>query len=388
MKRTPVVSVIMGTYNHAPFVTEAIKSVLGQDFADFEFLICDDGSTDETAAVVAIETDPRIKFYPSAINKGAAMVLNELIARARGRYVAVMNSDDAWLPGKLAEQVRLLDNNPKIGAAFGRPQFVDRDGILLDDCALIFGKLFHQENRSRGEWLRQFFWHANCLCHPTVLIRRHLYDVAGPYDNRLRQLPDMDMWVRVVKHSDIFVSPNRLIKFRILPGENTSSDIAPNRIRHWNEHFFIAQDAFKDVSADLLREGFGRYLTHPDLPSEAHIEIEKALLFLQPVALLTQFYRIIAMTKLRALLVDPICRQILKRDYDFDDRSLHNLTGEADLLHLIATKPEEPVAAVQRFMPKRDVSEVSTKMLGRIILRRLALRLRSRTRLYNRLRFR
>ncbi len=103
----PIISVVMGTFNHAPFVAQCIDSVLTQDFIDFEFLISDDGSADQTAEIVAAQTDTRIRFERNTRNRGAALILNELIERARGRYIAVINSDDAWLPGKLSEQVKI-----------------------------------------------------------------------------------------------------------------------------------------------------------------------------------------------------------------------------------------------------------------------------------------
>jgi glycosyltransferase involved in cell wall biosynthesis len=364
----PRVSVVMGTYNHAPFVSDAINSVLTQDFSDLEFLISDDGSKDRTAAIVATHTDPRVHFEPNARNRGAALILNELVGRTRGRYVAVINSDDAWLPGKLSEQVRILDENPDIGAVFGRVRFVGRDGQSIEKDTLSFGRVFDQRNRNRGEWLRYFFFHGNCLCHPTILIRRELYNTIGLYDNTLRQLPDFDRWIRLVKHADIFLSQNDMINFRIMPGENTSSDTYTNRVRTWNEHFFIALDFFSDVPADLLRQGFGDLLRHPELPSEAHVAIEKAFLFLQPVVSLAHIYQIIAMLQLRALLAEQTTRDVLSRDYDFDERALHRLAAEADGL-----QPSAP----GELTGKRDVLGVPTKQLGRIILQRLSTRLRA-----------
>jgi glycosyltransferase involved in cell wall biosynthesis len=358
----PLISVVMGTYNHAPFVAEAINSVLTQDFTDIEFLISDDGSNDQTADIVGAQTDPRVHFEPNAVNRGAALVLNELIGKARGRYIAIINSDDAWLPGKLSEQVEILDKHPNVGATFGRVQFVDRDGQTIAKEALSFGRTFDKKNRSRGEWLRHFFSHGNCLCHPTVLIRRELYNTVGLYDNRLRQLPDFDMWVRLIKRTDIFISQSNMINFRILPGENTSSDIYNNRVRTLNEHFFIALDFFSGVSADLLRQGFGDMMKHPELASEAHVAIEKAFLFLRPVLSLTHVYQIIAMIKFRALLMDSTSRDILNKDYDFNDRSLHHLAVEADGLQ------PPPIGGSASI---REPLETSTKELCQIILRRL-----------------
>lgn len=209
-------------------------SVLAQDFTGYEFLIADDGSSDGTASVVAEFSDPRIRFQPHQANRGAALVPNERVGQARGRYVCVLNSDDSWMSGKRSEQVAILENRPEIGAAFGRVAFIDADGASIDKNTLSFGHVFDQPNRTRGEWLRYFFWHGNCLCHPPVMIRRNIYEAVGPYDNRMRQLPDFDMWIRAVKVADSFVSPRVMVRFRILPGENTSSDTPTNHIRTLN----------------------------------------------------------------------------------------------------------------------------------------------------------
>src|SRR5579871_5019564 len=107
--RSPTVSVVMATYNHAPFVKQAIESVLGQEGVDFEFLIADDGSVDRTREIVASIYDERITFSPNEKNRGACVVLNELIEHASGEFVALINSDDYWtMPDKLAYQVQLM----------------------------------------------------------------------------------------------------------------------------------------------------------------------------------------------------------------------------------------------------------------------------------------
>lgn len=378
----PLVSVVMGTYNHEHFVHESIQSVLAQDFPDFEFLISDDGSSDGTARVIAEHRDPRISFRPHTVNRGAALVFNELIQMARGRYVAIINSDDAWMPGKLSEQVQVLEQNPGIGAVFGRAEFVDRDGQAIDKSALSFGRVFDQPNRTRGEWLRQFFWRGNCLCHPSVMIRRSVYDSVGLYDNRLRQLPDFDMWVRVIKATGIHVSKRNMVRFRILPGENASSDTYTNRVRTLNEHLFIALGFFDNVSAELLHEGFGDYFRRPGMPDDITLGIEKAFLYMHPVQTLEHMYKIVGMMKLREMLSSADHRRVLSAEYDFDDRAFHRLEAEADGLqpaprqgNIYVPPPEEQFDR----RSGRDISEVTTRELARIIMGRLMTRARMLT---------
>lgn len=334
MSRAPAVSVVMPAYNHAEFVVEAIESVLGQDFGDLELLVGDDGSRDETVARARSVRDPRLEVIESEVNRGAAAVHNELVARARGRYVAVINSDDVWMPGKLSKQLAFLEGHPDFGACFGRARFVARDGADIPKESLDFGGIFDVDNRSRGAWLRHFFLRGNCLCHPTALLRREVYARLGPYDNRLRQLPDFDMWVRLVKACAFYVFPDEFIRFRILPGENASSHSSTNSVRLYNEHYFIARRFFDGAPADILRAGFSDLLIHAELPTPEHLEIEKAFLFLQSAPSLGPVYTTLALTMLHNLLASRVHRSVLARDYDFDDCALHRLAAEATAFNL------------------------------------------------------
>jgi glycosyltransferase involved in cell wall biosynthesis len=322
----PRVSVVMATYNHAAYVAQAIESVLQQTFVDLQFLIADDGSRDETPAVVRGYSDPRINFAAHARNRGAAVVTNELIARARGDFVAILNSDDFWPLDKLEHQVAFLDSNPADAATFGQARFVDAQGEPLADVP----HSFFRGNRSSGRWLRRFFEFGNCLCHPTLLIRRQCYDEVGVYDNRLRQLPDFDMWVRLVKRHQIHVSERQLVNFRMLPGENASAPSPANLVRHFAEHYLIAERFFDGVDPALLRDGFADHFVFPDPPSEVHDDIETALLYFRPRSFLSPAYRVVGLRRLESLLGREPHRAVLLTDYGIDDLAFQRLAGQVD----------------------------------------------------------
>lgn len=101
----PVVGVVLPTYNRAPLLGRALRSVLGQSFDDFEVLVIDDGSTDETAGIVAAFGDPRIRYVQLARNTGAGAARNVGIRMSRGKFPAFQDSDDEWVPSKLARQM-------------------------------------------------------------------------------------------------------------------------------------------------------------------------------------------------------------------------------------------------------------------------------------------
>jgi glycosyltransferase involved in cell wall biosynthesis len=329
--KKPTVSVIMATYNHADFVKQAIESVLAQQDVDFEFLIADDGSKDTTRDVVASIIDPRITFFPYTENRGACTVTNELIERSTGEFIALINSDDYWTSSdKLSYQVEIMRNKPDIGACFGRAKFVDRDGNPI--TTLPFGNVFNQENRTQGQWLRHFFDLGNCICHPTMLIRKSCYEELGMYDNRLRQLPDFDMWVRLVKHYNIFISDRDLINFRIMPGENASSQTPSNSVRTMNEHLLIADHFFDDVNETQLIEGFYDLLKVKNIPSKTYLEIEKIRLFLVYNQWLSRPYQLLGLLKLYKQLSEPTYNNIMSIEYGMDDRWFHTTMGEVDVL--------------------------------------------------------
>ena len=336
---SPKVSVIMPTYNHAPFVGEAITSVLAQQGVDFELLIADDGSHDDTVAVARTHQDDRIRITANAVNRGACVVVNELIAASRGEYIALLNSDDVWAtPTKLADQVRLLEANPDIGASFGRAAFMDREGRPMAKGDVAFGQAFDQGNRSQAQWLRHFFEHGNCLCHPTMLIRKRCYDELGGYNNRLRQLPDFDMWTRLVKRFQIHISEDEWVKFRVLPGENASSPTIPNSIRTMNEHLLIADTQLEDVSTTLLAEAFADWLPALDQTDGVIGDILRVWpLIKMRAGPLGRVYMLTALPKLRRLLDSDAHRAVLEEAFGMDDRAFHQLLTQEDCLSIDAS---------------------------------------------------
>lgn len=335
---SPKVSVIMPTYNHAPFVSEAIESVLAQQCVEFELLIADDGSQDDTVAMVRNHHDPRIQVMANPANRGACVVVNELIAASRGEYIALLNSDDAWAtPTKLAEQVRLLDDHPDIGASFARASFMDRDSQPMPKGDVAFGHAFDQGNRSQAEWIRRFFEHGNCLCHPTMLIRKRCYDELGGYNNRLRQLPDFDMWVRLVKRFQIHISNNEWVKFRVLPGENASSPTVANSVRTMNEHLLIADTQLEDTPVELLTSAFADWLPPLHQIDEATADIIRVWpLIKMRTGPLRHVYMMVAMPKLRRLLDSEPHRAVLEKTFGMNDRAFHQLLTQEDCLSIDA----------------------------------------------------
>ena len=203
----PKVSVILTSYNHEKYISQAIESVLEQTFADFELIIADDCSSDSSWDIIQSYSDPRIKARRSSTNMRTKNFY-DAVHSACGEYIAVHHSDDVWLPEKLAKQVQHLNAHPEHVAVFTQGCFIDEDGVILKDSSWL-----HQPNRSRHRWLRDFFFCGNLLCHPTVLMRQEqvgkIYSVYGATGYN-----DWRAWVQTCLTDEIFVLQEELFYFR------------------------------------------------------------------------------------------------------------------------------------------------------------------------------
>ncbi|WP_082487642.1 glycosyltransferase [Methylobacterium sp. Leaf89] len=263
-RSAPAVSVLIKSYNHAPYVAQTIQSVLDQSFQDFEIVVTDDASTDATAEIVAGFADPRIRLEILPHNHGISGAMNATITRARGHYLAILNSDDWALPGRLARQVAFLDGNPAVSAVFGMPRTVDEAGTLtvpFND----FRAPLRLSDFSRRSWLRQFFFHGNCLCAPTAMIRRSAYEAVGAYDPRLTNYQDLDMWIRMLAAGqDLHVLDEELTAFRIRAGDANMS--APRTDTHLRSAFEITKllRHYANFDRSTFEEVFGPNSSHDD----------------------------------------------------------------------------------------------------------------------------
>ena len=253
----PKISVVMPAYNHASFVGQAVESVLKQSLDDLELLVYDDASTDETANVVRSIKDKRVFLTEHTSNQGASSAVNAALRRTKGDYIAILNSDDYFLPGKLECQAQFLDNNPSFGAVFGWQVFVDEQGEALPDEKNPFrNRLKRHGNHPREWWLHHFFTVGNALCQPTVMIRKTCYEDVGVYDPRLAQLADYDLWIRLCTRHDIHILPQVVTAYRVLEsGGNASAGHANAKRRHdWELQYVFRR--YLALSDEELRRIF------------------------------------------------------------------------------------------------------------------------------------
>lgn len=228
----PKVTIIIPSYNHAKFIAEAIQSALDQTYQDFEILICDDASKDDSVSIIKQFENKRISLVVNEKNLGACVTVNSLIQKSKGDYIALLNSDDIWLPNKLEIQVAFLETHKNYNVLFSDAIIIKENGEDFNDQEHFYTNMFAQPNRTREEWLRSFYFNGNCLCHPSMLIRKTVYDEIGLYNPLMASLPDFEMWVRICLKYNIHVLPDKLVKFRILDDEqNASANNIANIVR-------------------------------------------------------------------------------------------------------------------------------------------------------------
>lgn len=186
---SPMISVIMGIYNCADTVSDAIDSILKQTYQDFELILCDDGSTDNTAAIAErylAEYPDKIVLIRNDSNRGLNFTLNHCLQYARGRYVARMDGDDRSLPERFETQVAFLEAHPEIAILSARLLVFDEEGVWGTRC-------FKDYPQARD------FLHGNPFSHSVVMVRREAYEAVGGYSEgkRLMRVEDYHLWVKM-----------------------------------------------------------------------------------------------------------------------------------------------------------------------------------------------
>ena len=260
MKKNHKVSVIMASYNHASWLSEAIESVLNQTFKDFEFIIVDDGSNDGSAEIIKkyAKKDNRIKYEIFPENKGAVQATKRCYDMTSSEYISLINSDDIWVLDKIEQQVSILDKNKNIGAVFGLATFIDESGSPIKVSINEFNS--SSKINTRAEWMNFFFNNGNCICHPTILIRKKCYEKVGFYNPIFRSLPDFEMWVRMFWEYEIKVLNKVMIKFRKHSFNESSNNIG-NNIRVKTESKQILKHFVSQIkTVNELIEIFPEYL--------------------------------------------------------------------------------------------------------------------------------
>ena len=212
---SPSVSVVLPVRDGGPFLREAVESVLAQTLSSLELVVVDDGSSDETPAILASVGDSRLKVLRQE-PRGLVEALNRGAGAARAPYLARMDADDGSLPRRLELQVAVLDVDPAAGLVGCGIERMDEAGRALDSWLLP----------ADDEALRRRLLLRNPFAHGSVVIRRRAFDDAGGYRSDYGANEDYDLWRRIARDWALVAVPEVLYRYREHPSAVTKTDVA------------------------------------------------------------------------------------------------------------------------------------------------------------------
>lgn len=247
-ERGPRVSVVLTTYNRSASLRSTIESILAQTFQDFELIVCDDRSPDDTPALVRryTQTDPRIRYHRREKNLGMPANLSAGIRAARGEYIANLHDDDEYSPQLLERWTDALDRYPSAGFVFNAYRQQDAQGRIsctyvepLTECqpgAIVIENIFFRR------------WRFDSPIWGTTMVRRSAYEAVGLFNERFGFLADVDMWLRLAERFDVAYVSEPLITL-------AARDREPRQWRYgWVEEQRILERIFWEARRRHFRE--------------------------------------------------------------------------------------------------------------------------------------
>lgn len=244
-KKSPTISIIIPTYNRAHLIHRAINSVLNQTYQDFEIIIVDDGSTDNTEEAVRSFNDSRIEYIRHEKNQGAAVARNTGIKAAKGEYIAFQDSDDEWFPQKLEKQMKVFETaSPEVGVVYtgfwcmanNKKRYVPSKSVKQKE-----GNIFK-------ELLKGSF-----ITTQSIVVRKKCFESAGLFDENLPRFQDWELALRLSKHSEF-----KCVDEPLLISYHTTGSISRDLKALIKASEIIMTKHFEDFSKD--RKLLARYL--------------------------------------------------------------------------------------------------------------------------------
>ena len=208
----PRVSVILSVHNGGAWVAQAVESVLGQTFADFEFIVVDDGSTDSTGTTLDGYRDSRLKVLHQS-RAGLTRSLNRALGLATAPLVARMDADDVALPDRLARQLAFLASHPEVGLLGTGCHEIAPSGEILQTI----------RPPTEDAAIRRALIRRNPFVHSSMVMRREAAEAVGGYDEGLPVAQDYDLWVRMSRVTRMANLPEPLVLRRLTPGRVSSA---------------------------------------------------------------------------------------------------------------------------------------------------------------------
>jgi hypothetical protein len=216
MQAQPIVtvSVCIPAYNGARFIGEAIASVLKQSFTDFEMIVVDDCSTDETLAVLTSFHDQRMRVVRNSARQGLVGNWNRCVELAQGEYICIFHQDDVMLPENLAAKVEILRRHPSVGMVHSNVLQIGPANERLAEWWQHKPQPGEEGIEHGAAFFKRLVLGENVVCCPSVVARRDCYDKLGGFDQRLPYTADWEMWLRIALFYDVAYLVKPLMAYR------------------------------------------------------------------------------------------------------------------------------------------------------------------------------
>ena len=241
-KTTAKVTVLMPAYKAGKYIEEAIKSVLQQTFNDFQLLIINDGSTDDTEEVIRSFTDERIVLINQS-HKGIAAALNKGLSKASSIYIARFDADDICFPQRLQQQVSFLDTHPEYITVGCDAEYISEDGQHLFDFKCV--------GHTHEEILQKIYSFCPFI-HSSVMYRKDAVIRCGGYSEHAHNFEDYFLWIQLLKHGTFYNLPEQLIRVRFNPASVTIDERWRGRIFRKMKHEIIAKGKITEQEGSYL----------------------------------------------------------------------------------------------------------------------------------------
>jgi glycosyltransferase involved in cell wall biosynthesis len=245
LNQVPKISVLLPVYNSGTFLAQAIDSVLAQSFSDFELIVINDGSTDESETIISRYADARIVYVKNESNLGLIATLNKGLALCKGKFIARMDADDISLPQRFEKQVEFLEQYPEVAVVATKIVMIDQQGIetgFWDDD-------FNASNRRE---IAEMMPKLNCIAHPSIMSRAHILRNIG-YNRRFRGSEDWGLWLTLLSQGHVIEKLDEtLLKYRV-HSEGTvvksNMDGVSKRIIRFKRRYIFTKFASADFKA-------------------------------------------------------------------------------------------------------------------------------------------
>lgn len=292
MNKIKKVSIIVPTYNRNNLLKASIESILKQEYANIEVIICDNASSDNTTETVNSFDDDRIVYFRQSENIGMARNHNKALELCTGEYIHIFSDDDIMLQGCIQKKVDILNLYPSVGLVHSDINIIDGDGIVTseDHWAKKAWKKWaslHSESKlfPNTVYHKYLYRIRNTIAMPSVMIRKGVLDDVGYMDTRLNYLIDLDFWLKITLFADVYYVNEKLVSYRLYATNvfNTISKevhkkentIAKNNIKELFPHkSIITNSVFQDILQD------GGYYTNYNIVNPLNHLIKKAFPFI------------------------------------------------------------------------------------------------------------